>query len=118
MRRRIKQLISDAATGRSAKPIERVRPVAPRVEVTRELALEIKADVLARRTFTYEEAAGLLGCSAEKMRLEARGYPIIRSGRTHRIPECIFKLIVRDRGLEGMAVAVPAAPQPHPKTGH
>lgn len=112
MKKRIKQLIH---TAHHPVPVP-VWRAQPRVEVTRELALEIKADVLARRMKTYEEAAGLLGCSAEKMRLEARGYPIIKSGRTHLIPECIFKLIARDQALAGMAVAVPAAP--HPKTGH
>ena len=113
MRRRIKQLIHKA---HHPVPVP-ARAVPQRIEVTRELALEIKADVLARRTMTYAEAGELLGCSAEKMRLEAQGYPIIKSGKNHRIPECIFKLIVRDRALEGMAVAVPVAPQPHPKTG-
>lgn len=114
MRRRIKQLIHKA---QHPVPIPARAKSQPRVVMTRELSLEIKADVLARRTMTYEEAAELLGCSAEKMRIEARGYPIFRSGRTHRIPECIFKLIVRDQALEGMAVEVPAAPEPHPKTG-
>jgi hypothetical protein len=115
VQRRIKQLIHSA---QHPVPVPARRAAQPRVEMTRELALEIKADVLARRTFTYEKAGELLGCSAEKMRLEAQGYPIIKSGKNHRIPECIFKLIVRDRALEGMAVAVPAAPEPHPKAGH
>ena len=103
MRDRIKQLLHQA---HHPVPVP-ARSQESRVELTRELALEIKADVLARRTFTYEKAGELLGCSAEKMRIEARGYPIIKSGKNHRIPECIFKLIVRDRALEGMKVAVP-----------
>jgi hypothetical protein len=102
MRSRTKQLLHKAN-----HPVPIPARSEPRVELTRELALEIKADVLARRTFTYEKAGELLGCSAEKMRIEARGYPIIKSGKNHRIPECVFKLIVRDRALEGMMVAVP-----------
>jgi hypothetical protein len=117
MQKRIKQLIHRAQHPAPASVPARVRS-RPRVDMTRELALEIKADVLARRTYTYEAAAELLGCSAEKMRLEARGYPILKSGKPHLIPECIFKLIVRDQALEGMAEAVPTAPQPYPKTGH
>jgi hypothetical protein len=115
MKKRIKQLIHNTQrpVPVPARPTRR-----PRLEMNRELALEIKADVLARNTLTYAEAGKLLGCSAEKMRLEARGYPVIKSGRNHLIPECIFKLIARDQALEGMAVEVPAAPEPHPKTGH
>jgi hypothetical protein len=52
-----------------------------------------------RRTLAYAQAGELLGCSAEKMRLEARGYPVIKSGREHRIPETVFKLSVRDRAV-------------------
>ena len=44
--------------------------------MTKELELAIKADVLAGRMMTYAKAGALLG---------------------HKIPECVFKLIVRDR---------------------
>lgn len=95
MRRRIKQLIHKAQ-----HPTPIPRPQRPeRVVYTEELALKIKADVLAGRTMTYAQAGKLLGCSTEKMRLDARGYPIIKSGREHRIPETIFKLIVRDKAI-------------------
>jgi hypothetical protein len=100
VRRRIKQLIHNA---NNPTPIPRRAP--QRITMTRELALEIKADVLARRTLTYEGAGELLGCSAEKMRMDARGYPIIKSGKVHRIPECVFKLIVRDLAVVAMDVA-------------
>ncbi len=92
MQRRIKTLI-DRARGPVATPA--VADV-PKVEYTKELELAIKADVLAGRTWTYNAAAERYGCCTEKMRVLAQGYPIMRACRPHRIPECVFKLIVRD----------------------
>jgi hypothetical protein len=97
MQRRIKQLID-----RARQPVPAVAEPAvggPRVLYTRELELAIKADVLAKRYYTYEEAAEKFPCSTEKMRLLAQGYPINRVCRPHRIPECVFKLIVRDNTI-------------------
>jgi hypothetical protein len=74
-------------------------PARPKIEYTRELALEIKADVLAKRYYTYETAAERFGCSAETMRLLAKRYPINRMARPHRIPECVLKLIIRDNTI-------------------
>ncbi len=99
MQRRIKQLIDKA---RQPGPIVERPPAEERVPYTKELELAIKADFLAGRTYTYAEAAKKFGCSPEKMRLLAQEYPVSRGSRPHRIPECVFKLIVRDNvGLRG-----------------
>jgi hypothetical protein len=95
MQRRIKQLI-DTARGPVVQPA--VAPIA-KIPYTKELELAIKADVLAKRYYTYESAAERFGCSTEKMRLIAQGYPINRACRPHRIPECVLKLIIRDNTI-------------------
>jgi len=94
MQHRIKQLIAKAR--QPDEPIAIPAISVQKISYTKELELAIKADVLARRCFTYEQAAERIGCSTEKMRLLAQGYPICRAGRTHRIPECVLKLIIRD----------------------
>ena len=96
MQRRIKQLIDEA---RSPTPSVRRASAIEKVPYTKELKLAIKEDFLAARTFTYAKAAEKFGCSTEKMRLLAQAYPISRGGRTHRIPESVFKLIVRDNTI-------------------
>jgi hypothetical protein len=98
MRRRTKDLIADAKA-RAGRP--KMVPVLPQmpIEYTRELELAIKADVMTGRTLSFVEGAQKLGCSREKMRLMAQGYPLVTAGRGHRMPECVFKLIVRDRAL-------------------
>ena len=99
MRRRIKQLIHNA---KQPIPISTPPPAAPavaKIPYTKELELAIKADFLAKRYYTYESAAEEFGCSTEKMRLLAQGYPINRVARPHRIPECVLKLIIRDNTL-------------------
>jgi hypothetical protein len=97
MRRRTKDLITDAKA-RAGRP--KMVPVPQRqIEYTRELELAIKADVMAGRTMSFENGAQKLGCSREKMRLMAQGYPLVTAGRGHRMPECVFKLIVRDRAV-------------------
>jgi hypothetical protein len=93
MKRRIKQLMDNV---RQPTPIS--IPI-KKVPYTRELELAIKADVLAKRYYTYDAAAELVGCSTEKMRLLAQGYPINRVARPHRIPECVLKLIIRDNTI-------------------
>jgi hypothetical protein len=92
MQRRIKTLIA-RARGPVAQP---ATAAVEKVEYTKELELAIKADVLAKRYYTYDGAAERFGCSPEKMRLLAQGYPINRACRPHRIPECVLKLIIRD----------------------
>ena len=81
MRRRIKQLIHNA---KQPIPISTPPPAAPavaKIPYTKELELAIKADFLAKRYYTYESAAEEFGCSTEKMRLLAQGYPINRVAR-------------------------------------
>jgi len=96
MQRRIKQLIDKSR--RSRGPI--VQPaIVEKIPYTEELELAIKADVLAGRYYTYEEAAEKFPCSTEKMRLLTQGYPINRACRPHRIPECVLKLIIRDNTI-------------------
>ncbi len=94
MQRRIKQLIDNAR-----HPVTPPAPATQKIPYTKELELAIKADVLAKRYYTYEEAAERFGCSTEKMRLIAQGYPINRACRPHRIPECVLKLIIRDNTI-------------------
>jgi hypothetical protein len=77
MKRRIKQLIAEAGRPKVVQRTPRVPAREPFVHL-QEIELGVKADVLAGRLFTYAEAAKLLGCSAEKMRLNARGFPLIR----------------------------------------
>jgi len=93
MQRRIKQLIDNA---RDPMPAAVAVPARPKFEYNKEIELAIKADFLAKRTYTYEEAADKIGWSPEKMRVVAREYYILRGSRPHRIPECILKLIIRD----------------------
>ena len=94
MRRRTKQLIDNAGA-----PAPVAVPARPKIEYSKELELAIKADVLAKQYYTYESAADKMGCSTEKMRVLAQGYPILRMARPHRIPECVLKLIIRDNTI-------------------
>ena len=96
MKRRIKQLIDEARN--PTPPVGRASAI-QKVPYTKDLELAIKEDFLAGRVYTYVEAAEKFGCSTEKMRLLAQGYPISRSGRSHLIPESVFKLIVRDNTI-------------------
>ncbi len=114
MKRRIKQLIAEAdvrANGVIPFVQRHERTPPPQHPAARqafrfpalapELEMAIHDDIRERRLLTYAEAGGRLGCCAEKMRLDARGYPVIRAGRTHKIPESVFRLIVRERALGG-----------------
>lgn len=96
MKRRIRQLIDEA---RNPTPPVRRASAIEKVPYTKELKLAIKADFLAGSVYTYVKAAEKFGCSPEKMRQLAQGYPISRAGRTHLIPESVFKLIVRDNTI-------------------
>jgi len=62
--------------------------------LTPDLEDRIFDDIRNGRLLTYQQAASQLGCSTEKMRLDAKGYPILKNGREHQIPECVFRLIV------------------------
>ena len=114
VKRRIKQLITEAEVRTNGvipfvqrrtppepqPPAERVR-ASFRFPLLPDLESAIHEDIRERRLLSYAEAGARLGCCAEKMRLDARGYPVIRAGRTHKIPESVFRLIVRERALGG-----------------
>jgi hypothetical protein len=62
-----------------------------------DLSDRIFLDVQNRRLYTYEQAAELIGCDPETIRIHARGFPIIRRSKPHRIPACVLDLIVRTK---------------------
>jgi hypothetical protein len=87
MKARIAQLIAQAQAP-------------PSVENLREdLAGRIFEDIQARRLYTYKEAAALIGCDPETIRVHARGFPIIKRTKPHKIPACVLGLIVKTRLL-------------------
>ena len=52
-------------------------------------------DIAAGTLLTYDDIASRLGCSQEKARLDAQGFPVIKVGKIHKVPESVFKLIMR-----------------------
>jgi hypothetical protein len=65
--------------------------------VTPELSDRIFQDVQERKLYTYQQAAELIGCDPETIRIHAKGFPIIRRSKPHRIPACVLDLIVRTK---------------------
>jgi hypothetical protein len=90
VRKRIQSLIAVARKAATPSVVEFP-------SLTPELEERIFDDVLQGRVLTFKQAAAKLGCSPEKVRLDSQGFPIIKQGREHRIPECVFRLIVRSK---------------------
>jgi hypothetical protein len=65
--------------------------------LTPDLSERIFQDVQHRRLYTYEQAAELIGCDPETIPIHARGFPIIRRSKPHRIPACVLDLIIRTK---------------------
>jgi hypothetical protein len=62
-----------------------------------ELSERIFQDVQNRKLYTYLEAAEMIGCDPETIRIHAKGFPIIKRTKPHRIPACVLDLIVRTK---------------------
>jgi len=67
------------------------------LEFPPELSERIFQDIQERKLYTYQEAAELIGCDPETIRIHAKGFPIIRRSKPHRIPACVLALIVRTK---------------------
>ena len=85
MKKRIRELLSSGSN-----------PSAYSV-LSPELSERIFQDVQNRRLYTYEEAAKLIGCDPETIRVHARGFPIIKRAKPHRIPACVLDLIIKTK---------------------
>jgi hypothetical protein len=46
---------------------------------------------------TYKQAADKLGAHPDTLRRDAKGYPVIKNGKEHLIPYCVFRMMVRDK---------------------
>jgi hypothetical protein len=86
MKKRIRELLSSSVQNPSDSSV-----------LTPDLAERIFQDVQNRRLYTYEEAAQLIGCDPETIRVHARGFPIIRRSKPHRIPACVLDLIIKTK---------------------
>ena len=86
MKKRIRQLIS---AGRGVPD--------PSVVLPPDLSDRIFEDVQNRKLYTYLEAAEMIGCDPETIRIHAKGFPIIKRSKPHRIPACVLELIVRTK---------------------
>ena len=86
MKKRIHELLSSTRPNPSDYP-----------DLTPDLSERIFQDVQNRRLYTYQEAAELIGCDPETIRIHARGFPIIRRSKPHRIPACVLDLIIRTK---------------------
>jgi hypothetical protein len=86
MKKRIRELLSSSSSN-------------PYVScaLTPDLSERIFQDVQNRRLYTYEEAAELIGCDPETIRVHARGFPIIKRTKPHRIPACVLDLIIKTK---------------------
>jgi hypothetical protein len=73
----------------------RQQPEVP--HLTPELSAQIFQDIQDRKLYTYREAAEMIGCDPETIRIHAKGFPIIRRSKPHRIPACVLDLIVRTK---------------------
>jgi hypothetical protein len=91
MKKRIKTLIAAQAKSARAPQLPALLSLSP------ELETEILQDIQQGRLLTYAQAASKLGCSTEKMRLDAKGFPVIKAGKEHQIPQAVFTLIVRQK---------------------
>jgi hypothetical protein len=89
MKRRIKQLIESPV-----RPVVALREFAI---LTAELEAQIQDDIDHHRLLTYVDIAAKLGCTPEKARLDAQGYPVLKHGKLHQVPDCVYRLIVRRR---------------------
>jgi hypothetical protein len=65
--------------------------------LTPDLAERIFQDIQNHRLYTYEEAAQMIGCDPETIRVHARGFPIIKRSKPHRIPACVLQLIIKTK---------------------
>jgi hypothetical protein len=63
--------------------------------LTPELSAQIFQDIQDRKLYTYRQAAEMIGCDPETIRVHARGFPVIKRTKPHRIPACVLNLIVR-----------------------
>jgi hypothetical protein len=86
MKKRIRELISSSRPNPSDSPA-----------LTPDLSDRIFLDVQNRRLYTYQEAAELIGCDPETVRVHARGFPIIKRSKAHRIPACVLDLIIKTK---------------------
>jgi hypothetical protein len=86
MKKRIKQLVAA-----SSKPT--LAPLFP--ALSPDLETDIMDDIATGKLLSYDDIANRLGCSREKARLDARGFPVIKAGKIHKVPESVFRLIVR-----------------------
>jgi hypothetical protein len=87
MKKRIRELIR---RGRS-NPSDSSPVLAP------DLSERIFQDVQNRRLYTYQQAAELIGCHPETIRVHARGFPMIKRSKAHRIPACVLGLIIKTK---------------------
>jgi hypothetical protein len=86
MKKRIQELLSSSRPNPSDCSV-----------LTPDLSERIFQDVQQRRLYTYEQAAELIGCDPETIRIHARGFPVIRRSKPHRIPACVLDLIIRTK---------------------
>ena len=62
-----------------------------------DLSDRIFQDIQERKLYTYQEAAELIGCDPETIRVHAKGFPIIKRTKPHKIPACVLELIVKTK---------------------
>jgi hypothetical protein len=90
MRKRIKQLL-DAVP---YKVEQATKELSASPTITPELLEAIMNDLNSGKVQTYEEIASKVGCTAEKIRLVAKPFPVIRVAKPHRIPDSVYRLIL------------------------
>jgi hypothetical protein len=88
MKKRIRDLIA----------ISQQQPVLPSLPA--DLSERIFEDIQNRRLYTYLEAAEMIGCDPETIRTHAKGFPIIKKAKPHKIPACVLHLIVRTKLID------------------
>lgn len=85
MKKRIRNLIST-----KLQPLEFL-------ELPPNLSERIFQDIQEHKLYTYLEAAKLIGCDPETIRVHAKGFPVIKRTKPHKIPSCVLELIVRTK---------------------
>lgn len=87
MKKRIRKLLSHSA------PVLTDYYPAP----SPDLSEKIFQDVQNRRLYTYEIAAELIGYDPETIRIHARGFPVLRRSKPHRIPASVLQILIETK---------------------
>lgn len=86
MTRRIKQVL--ATVPRRAEELSSSPMMTP------DLLEAIMRDIDSGKVYTYEQIAGKVGCTSEKIRQVAKTFPVIRASKPHRVPDSVYRLIL------------------------